>query len=136
MVLDARLEGGRFPQLEWFGRLDVVMAVNQEMPAPPRGGGPPCRRVRHDDRVAVGRAEPRVQADGLAMLDQPTGGGLEVFAVMALGGDAGEAQVIAKLEHESRLVFLEVIQHVLHEWSGLKQKGGKGEAGKWGMRNP
>ena len=70
------------------------------------------------------------------MLDQPTGGGLEVFAVMALGGDAGEAQVIAKLEHESRLVFLEVIQHVLHEWSGLKQKGGKGEAGKWGMRNP
>ena len=84
MVFDAGLEGRRFPQVQRLGRLNVVVAVNQEMWAPTRGGGGAGRCLRDDDRIAVRRAEPNVQADGPAMVEQPAGGGFDVRAMVAL----------------------------------------------------
>ena len=83
--------------------------------------------MRDDDRVAIGWTQPRVQADGLAMLDQPARCRFDFGAVMALGGNAGEAEVVAQFADEAGFVFAKVIDDVLHGRSGLKQKAAKGK---------
>ena len=83
--------------------------------------------MRDDDRVAIGWTQPRVQADGLAMLDQPARCRFDFGAVMALGGNAGEAEVVAQFADEAGFVFAKVIDDVLHGRSGLKHKAAKGK---------
>ena len=70
--------------------------------------------MRDDDRVAIGWTQPRVQADGLAMIDQPARCRFDFGAVMALGGNAGEAEVVAQFADEAGFVFAKVIDDVLH----------------------
>ena len=71
--------------------------------------------MRDDDRMALGRAQPRLQADGLAMLDEPARGGFDIGAMMALCGNAGETKIVAQFADKAAFVFLEVGQDVLHE---------------------
>ena len=83
--------------------------------------------MRDDDRVAIGWAQPRTQADGLAMIHQPAGCRFDFGAVMALGGNAGETEIVAQFADETGFVFTQVGQDVLHGRSGLKQKAAKGK---------
>ena len=65
-------------------------------------------------RVAIGRTKPRLEADRLAMLDQPARRAVQVFAVVALGGNAGETKVLTEFADEAGFIFAEVIQDILH----------------------
>ena len=62
-AVEARLKRRRFPQVKRFGRLNVVMAVNHKMVPPRRGSGLVARRLRDDDRIALRRAQSRMQAN-------------------------------------------------------------------------
>src|SRR2546430_13676069 len=61
------------------------------------------------------------------MLDQPARCRFDFGAVMALGGNAGETEVVAQFADEAGFVFSKVGQDVLHGRSGLKQKATKGK---------
>jgi hypothetical protein len=64
--------------------------------------------------MAGGRADFRVKSDGVAMGDKPFGAGAKIIFMLRLGGDAGEAEVIAQFGHEARLVLFQVIKDDLH----------------------
>src|ERR1017187_968831 len=65
--------------------------------------------------MAVGGANPRVEADVAAMLREPLGAGEHVRLVLRLGGDAGKAQERAQLSHKPGLVAFQIIEHDLHD---------------------
>jgi hypothetical protein len=48
------------------------------------------------------------------MIYEPAGAGAQILFVLRLRGDAGEAEVIAQLGHETGLVAFQVIEHGLH----------------------
>ena len=54
-----------------------------------------------DNRVAFRRANTGVQADFPAVRHQPFGAGEQIFLVLRLGRDAGEAQVVAQFRDEA-----------------------------------
>ena len=64
--------------------------------------------------MAGGGAQARVEADMPAMVHEPAGAGAQILFVLRLGGDAGEAEIIAQLGHEAGLVAFQVIEHDLH----------------------
>ena len=64
--------------------------------------------------MAGGRADARVEADLAAVFGEPFGAGAHILFMLRLGGDAGEAEVIAQLGHEAGLVAFQVIEHHLH----------------------
>jgi hypothetical protein len=113
---DSRLKRRRFPQIERFRRLDVVMAVNHEVRSPAfatlrRGKS---RALGDNDGMAVSRTDLCFQADLTTVPSQPVGAGAQIRFVLRLRRDAGKAQKFAQLGDESGLVALEVIQHDLH----------------------
>ena len=122
-AFNARLKGRRFPQFEWFGRLDIVMAVNKET-GPVLAVGFDSRSFGNYDGVARRRAKAGFQADGLAVLHNPFGAGLQVLPMFGLGGDAGETEVIAQLVNGTSFVFFEVIKDSLHAQSFSREKTG------------
>src|SRR5262245_60021948 len=107
MSFDTRLERRRFPQIERFGRLHIIMTVNQKMRARlPVGRWP--RGFRDDDGIAFGWAESRFQSDALAMLHDPLGAGLQILLVRGLGGNAGETKILAKFINGAGFVLFEI----------------------------
>ncbi len=141
-TLDARLERRRFPKFERFRRLHVVVAIDDEVQAMgggrraegggQRAGGPSDFRpltsdlrlpvgqrlvgsFGHNHRVPLSRAEPGFQSNPLAMADDPLCAGLQILAMLWLGRDAGEANILTELVHEARLVLRQVINHRLHQ---------------------
>ena len=48
------------------------------------------------------------------MVREPFGAGAQIFFVLRLGGDAGEAEVFAQLRDEAGLVAFQVIEDDLH----------------------
>ena len=110
-ALDARLEGRRLPQLERLGRLHVVVAVDHVVRLLCAGL---ARRAGHEDGVALGRMQLGFQADGAAVLQQPITAGRHVLGVFRLGGDAGEAEVVAEFLQEPVVVRVEVVEDGLH----------------------
>ena len=107
---DGRFEGRRLPEFERLRRLHVVVAVNQEMRAPPR----PAGRAGEHDRMARRRTQFGLEADLPAMLREPGGAGAEVPLVLRLRGNAGEAEEFAQLANEAGLVGFEIMQDGVH----------------------
>ncbi len=60
------------------------------------------------------RANPRVEADVLAMRHEPFRAGEQILLVLRLRGDAGKAQVVAKFREKTFLVLFQVIENRLH----------------------
>jgi len=114
-AVEARLEWRRFPQVERFGGLNVVMAVNHKVAPTARRGGRVARRLSDDDRMALRRAQARLQSDGPAVFDKPAGGGFDIGPVMALCRNAGKTEIVTQFADEAGFVFLEVGQDILHE---------------------
>jgi hypothetical protein len=48
------------------------------------------------------------------MFHEPLGAGFHVLAMLRLGGNAGEAHVVAKFVNEPALIGFQVIQNGLH----------------------
>ena len=48
------------------------------------------------------------------MLHEPFGAGAQILFVLRLGGDAGEAQILAQLGDKAGLVVFQVIKDGLH----------------------
>src|SRR6266581_4895314 len=113
-AVDARLKRRRFPQLERFGGLDVVMAVNHKMLPATRRGGLDAGRLRDDDRITLRRAQTCAQTDRLAVLDEPARSGFDVATMIALCGDARETEIVTQFAGEAGFVFLDVGQDILH----------------------
>ena len=86
-VLDARLEGRRFPEVERIGGLHVVMAVDHD-----RGTARLVFVARDDDRVAGRGVFLGGEADALELHDEPVRALVGVGLVRGVGGDAGEAE--------------------------------------------
>src|SRR6185369_12438593 len=110
---NAWFERGSLPELEGFRGLHVVMAVDEEM-GPRFAVGTEARSFGDDDRVSLGRAEARIEADILGVVDDPFGAGLEVGTMLRLGGNAGEPDIIAELVDEARLIGPQVVGDALH----------------------
>ena len=64
--------------------------------------------------MAVGRAEFCLEPDLAAMVHEPFGAGEQIFFVLRLRGDAGEAEEFAQLGDEAGLVLFQVIKDDLH----------------------
>jgi hypothetical protein len=60
------------------------------------------------------RADFRVESDFAAMVHEPLGTGAQIFFVLRLCGDAGEAEVIAEFRDKAGLVLFQVIKDNLH----------------------
>jgi hypothetical protein len=90
----------------------------------PALGGFLPRRLGDDDGIAFGRAGLRFQPQALAMFHEPIGARSHVGAMLGLGGDATETNVVTKLVHEPRLMFVQIIQNLLHalQYSGRGAK--------------
>jgi hypothetical protein len=71
-------------------------------------------RLGDDDGMTGGRTNFCLESDFAAMGDEPFGAGAQIFFVLRLRGDAGEAEVIAQLGHEAGLVVFQVIKNDLH----------------------
>ena len=110
-ALDARLERCRLPEIERFGGLDVVVAIDQIVRLCASAG---AWCAGENDRVSRGRAELRFEPDGLAMPAEPVRARLQIGAVVRLGGDAGEAHVGAELFNEAGFVGHEIVEDGVH----------------------
>ncbi len=108
---DTRLEGGSLPQIEGFGRLHIVVAVNDVMGA---AFGALAEGAGQDDGVAAGGMHLGVQTDLLAVLQQPCGTGDEIALVLRLGGDAGESDIVAEVLKEPLLILIQILQNFFH----------------------
>ena len=108
---DARLEWRRLPKIEWLGRLNVVMAIYQELRLA-RGRHP--GRARDDNGIPFCRIELRFQSYAFAFLDEPLGAAFDILLVLRLGRDAWKAHVIAEFLYETFLVGFEIIENSLH----------------------
>src|SRR5437868_2138551 len=108
MILYPRFKRRRFPQLERLGRLDIIMAIDQEMRA--SGFSRASWGLRDDDRVALGRTEPRIQSDALAVIQHPFGACLQIAFMLRLSRHTRETDILAKFAHEPRLVVFQVIE--------------------------
>ena len=74
-----------------------------------------------------------VQPDLAAMLLQPARAGVEIGVVLGLRGDAGEAEVFAKLREKTLLVLLQVVKDGLHP-KRLMISGQKHKLGNFSVR--
>src|SRR4051794_23343165 len=110
--INARLKGWRLPKLKRFGRLHVVVPIDQKMRSRRRAF---AKSPREDNRIAFGRAKPRLQADGLAMLMNPGRARRQVVFVLRLGRNAGKPHVLAQFPNKPVLVLFEVVQDLLHD---------------------
>ncbi len=84
-LFQLRFEGGAVPQLQRVDRLDVIMAVEQQVR---RAFAP----MGDHHRMAGGRAFGGVEPDCLEVVHQPVGGGVAIALVGGVGRDRGDAQ--------------------------------------------
>lgn len=120
---DDGLEGGMFPGFDGVDRLYVVVAVEEEGGFV--GGLEP---VGVDAGVTVvGAVEDLdvVEADFGEVAGEPLGAGLDVFAVLGLGGDGGEGDQFGELGEPARSDF-----GVLAVLEGAGGGWGSGEHGR------
>jgi len=102
--VDAGREGWRVPKLEGLGGLHIIVAIDDEVGAvvavgdgktvgserPPlpdpflRGRRGRTRRFGNHDGMALSWAEPRLQTNAFAMINDPFGAGVEVLAMLGL----------------------------------------------------
>ena len=78
------------------------MPVNQETRPSARRGGVVRRRFRQHDGMPFGSAKLCLQSDAPALLDDPVRAGFYVRAMLGLGRDTGEAEVVAEFADEAR----------------------------------
>jgi hypothetical protein len=88
------------------------MAVNEVVRFPGSGD---ARCVGDENGMAGRVVEPGVEADGPAVMLEPGGAGLEIVAMLRLGGHAGETDVFAEFFDETIPVEIEVVKDGLHE---------------------
>ena len=115
-VAAGRLEGGGDPLFQRFGRLHVVMAVDQRR-----------RGARHGRRLGIhqrmpGRGnhfgrEPQVAK----LVGHPVGRSLHVAATSRIGADAGNSQQFAQFVLEPGGMSLQILVDSGHESSFLVQ---------------
>ncbi len=87
------LEGGRGPQLERLGRLNVVVSIKKD-----GGFAGRFERLAIDQRVhSRGHNLDGLHPCAAELVGYPLGGALDVRLVLALGADAGDAQKFAEL---------------------------------------
>ena len=110
-ALDARREWRRCPLVDRVRRLHVVMAIDHEVRLAGRTGS---RCPGQHDGMAIGRANPCVEADVAAVLREPFGAREHVCFVLRLRGDAGKTEECAQLSHKPGLVAFQIIEHDLH----------------------
>jgi len=100
-------------------------------------GGPGARGFGDDDGMAGGGAKPRAQADFVAMAQEPGGARSHVLAMLRLGGDAGEADILNQLPDETGLIIPQITNYFFHVHdteaggdAGLFRRPGRGHV-KW-----
>ena len=112
-VADGRLERGREPRLERLGRLDVVMAVDQDR----RLAG--CTQpLGIDDRVLLGFDQLGLEAHGRQVVADQGRGPARVGVVVGLGADARNPDQGLELLLEIAPMRLEVGIHAIHGHDG------------------
>jgi hypothetical protein len=112
-AFDARLERRSFPKVKWFRRLDVIMAVNEEMrPSALDSRLSILWTFCDHNRMAFRRAKPRIEPDFAAMIYDPLGAGMEILLMFRLSGNAGESNIFAELFDRALLVLFEVFENV------------------------
>ncbi len=100
-VPDLRREGGRLPEIEGIGRLDIVVPVDQR-----RGLVVRDVPVTVDDRVAPGRQERHLRHPRLAQpLGDPVRRPRHVCIVRRQGADARDAQELAEIVDQPLLML-------------------------------
>src|SRR5207245_2071541 len=87
------------------------MAVDDVMGA---FGGARARGFGDDDGMAGGGAKAGAQSDFIAMAQEPVGAGGHVLAMLRLGGDAGEADIINQFPDETGLIVAQVTNYFVH----------------------
>ena len=70
-------------------------------------------RFGDDDGMSGGRADFCFESDFAAMVHEPFGAGAQIFFMLRLRGDAGEAEVIAQFRDEAGLVVFQSNQERL-----------------------
>src|SRR5437868_4771230 len=100
-ALDARFEGWRFPELEGFRWLHVVMTVNQEVR--PLAARSAWRLCQHD-WISGSGAHPGFEPNTLAVALQPLRASLQIRLMLRLRRHAWESHIVAKLLDEPFLV--------------------------------
>ena len=88
------------------------MAIDEVVRAARDGFG--ARGFGEDDGIAVGGAKFGVEAETAAMVNEPSGTGGHVVAMLGLGGDTAEADVVAEFLDKAGFVALKIIQNVIH----------------------
>ena len=95
---DRRLERRRAPFIERFGRLDVIVPVDQDGAFPRR-----VQPVGSDDRVVSGVVQLDVlQSDRAQLAGQPDRATPDIAGMPRLRADAGKADEFGKLSDEAR----------------------------------
>src|SRR5215467_11512957 len=92
-VANGRFKGGRGPEIEWFGRLHVVMAIEEDrwLPGSFQGFG-------IDERMQVCRNDLHgFESGGAQVFGNPARAALDVRFVLALGANAWDAQEFIEL---------------------------------------
>ncbi len=87
IIADGWLKGGAEPKVKWFGRLHIVMAVNEH------GGRARCVQPIGINQGMAGCGDDTavLQANGRERRHQPFGRPLHIGRVFRLGADAGDA---------------------------------------------
>ena len=105
VATDNRLEGWRAPFLKRFGRLYIVMAIDENRWGPRRSLPP----FSIDDRVARSRDDLHlVQADSVETTRQPRGTICRVLGMLRLRADGGETDKGTQLGLEARPVVASI----------------------------
>ena len=107
-VADGRLERRREPWLERLGRLDIVVAVDQERRLA-RGTQP----FGVDDRMPLRRDQLGFQPHGRQVVANEGRRSLRILVVIRLGADAGNPDQVLELLLEVAPMCLEVRVHPL-----------------------
>src|SRR5262249_31835915 len=84
---DARRERRRFPQVERIDRLNVVVAVEQDVRGLAASAAAAIAALGDDDGVALGRAHAGVEADAGEIVGNELGGGAALVLVGRVGRD-------------------------------------------------
>src|SRR5262245_55483811 len=88
-VPDARLERRRFPKLERFRWLDIIMTVDQEMWVSA------ATRASQNDGISLRAIYFGFQSDATAVCPEPFRTRQEIRLVLRLGRHTGKTQVVA-----------------------------------------
>ena len=82
-----------------------------------------ARSFGDDNGVPLRRAQPSFKTDILAVFHYPLGARVQILAMLRLGRNAGESDILTEFIDEAGLVPLEVVDNGLHRVSllGIQQ---------------